>query len=116
MMEPGFDFKAMMAEYGRMRDGYLDAVRDWVANGPASRWALTADQLRERIAVPNPDHARARGVRRGQAPPSRELDLQATGVAPRGGREVGWPGVLGGSESARRPPVLSAPRALSLVK
>ncbi|TMB14177.1 MAG: hypothetical protein E6J71_21610, partial [Deltaproteobacteria bacterium] len=51
----------------------------------------------------------------GQAPPSRELDLQATGVAPRGGREVGWPGVLGGSESARRPPVLSAPRALSLV-
>src|SRR5204862_617995 len=45
----------------------------------------------------------------------RELDLQATGVAPRGGREVGWPGVLGGSESARRPPVLSAPRALSLV-
>src|SRR5882762_4520453 len=60
MMEPGFDFKAMMAEYGRMRDGYLDAVRDWVANGPASRWALTADQLRERIAAPNPDHARAR--------------------------------------------------------
>ena len=60
MMEPGFDFKAMMAEYGRMRDGYLDAVRDWVANGPASRWALTADQLRERMAAPNPDHARAR--------------------------------------------------------
>ena len=59
MMEPDFDWKAMMAEYGRMRDRYLDAVRDWVANGPRSRWALTLDQVRARLAPPNPDHARA---------------------------------------------------------
>src|SRR5689334_9897444 len=59
MMEPGFDFKAMLAEYGRMRDRYLDAVRDWVANGPSSRWALPAEEVRARLAPPNPDHARA---------------------------------------------------------
>src|SRR5438876_1188600 len=34
MMDPDFDFKAMMKEYGRMRDRYLDAVRD---NRSASR-------------------------------------------------------------------------------
>ncbi len=59
MMEPGFDFKAMMKEYGHMRDRYLDAVRDWVANGPASRWALGAEQVRERLAGADPGHARA---------------------------------------------------------
>src|SRR5436305_1157019 len=59
MMDPDFDFKAMMKEYGRMRDRYLDAVRDWVANGPGSRWALTPEQVRARMAGPNPDHARA---------------------------------------------------------
>src|SRR3989442_8581114 len=59
MMEPDFDFKAMMAEYGRIRDRYLEAVRDWVANGPRSRCALTADQVCARLAPPNPDHARA---------------------------------------------------------
>ena len=59
MTEPDFDFKAMMAEYGRMRDRYLDAVRDWVANGPRSRWALTPEQVRARLAPPNPEHARA---------------------------------------------------------
>jgi len=59
MMEPGFDFKAMMKEYARMRDRYLEAVRDWVANGPGSRWALAPEQVRERMAGPNPDHARA---------------------------------------------------------
>ena len=29
MMEPGFDWKAMRAEYARFRDRYLDAVRDY---------------------------------------------------------------------------------------
>jgi AhpC/TSA family protein len=62
MMEPGFDWAAMRAEYGRMRDRYLDAVRDWVANGARSRWALTPDQVRERLRPPNPDHARAAGL------------------------------------------------------
>jgi len=59
MMDEGFDFKAMMAEYGRMRDRYLAAVRDWVANGPASRWALPPDVVRARMAGANRDHARA---------------------------------------------------------
>ena len=59
MMEPGFDFKAMMQEYGRMRDRYLEAVRDWVAHGSKSRWALASEQARARIAEPDPDHARA---------------------------------------------------------
>jgi hypothetical protein len=59
MMEPDFDFKAMMAEYGRMRDRYLDAVRDWVEKGPRSRWALGPEEVRARLAPPNPDHARA---------------------------------------------------------
>ncbi len=59
MMEPGFDFHAMMEEYGRMRDRYCDAVRDWVANGVRSRWALTPEQVRQRVAKPNPEHARA---------------------------------------------------------
>ncbi len=59
MMEPGFDFKAMMAEYGRTRDRYLEAVRDWVAHGAANRWALDAERLRERLAPPDAAHARA---------------------------------------------------------
>src|SRR5439155_13127343 len=82
---------------------------------PRSRARTRVVPARDAPPRRGPARRRAGGVRRGQAPPSRELDLQATGVAPRGGREVGWPGVLGGSESARRPPVLSAPRALSLV-
>lgn len=59
MMEPGFDFQEMMAEYGRMRDRYCAAVRDWVAHGPQSRWALSAEQVRDRLAGENPEHARA---------------------------------------------------------
>jgi len=59
MMEPGFDFKAMMAEHARTRDRYLAAVRDWVANGPRSRWALAPDAARARLAPPNADHALA---------------------------------------------------------
>ena len=59
MMDPGFDFSAMMAEYARMRDRYLDAVRDWVANGPRSRWALPPEVVRARLAAPDPAHAHA---------------------------------------------------------
>lgn len=59
MMEPDFDFKAMMAEHGRTRDRYLGAVRDWVANGAKSRWALPAEEARARVAPPNADHALA---------------------------------------------------------
>src|SRR5207245_10018402 len=59
MMDPGFDFKAMLKEYACMRAGYLDAVRDWVANGPASRWALTPEQAGARRAGALPPRARA---------------------------------------------------------
>ena len=59
MVEPDFDHAAMMAEYGRLRDRYLDAVRDWVAHGPASRWALPPDEVRRRLAGPDRDHALA---------------------------------------------------------
>jgi hypothetical protein len=59
MMEPGFDFQAMTAEHARMRERYLAAVRDWVANGTQSRWALTPDEVRKRLQGANPDHAYA---------------------------------------------------------
>src|SRR5439155_1649056 len=54
MMEPGFDFKLMMAEYGAMRDGYLDAVRAWFRNGPANRWGLTVVTVRDAIGANTP--------------------------------------------------------------
>jgi hypothetical protein len=56
MMEPDFDFPAMMAETNRLRERYLEAVRDWAANGPAARWALSPDEVRARLAGPTPDH------------------------------------------------------------
>jgi hypothetical protein len=59
MMEPDFDFQKMMAEHHAHQERYLAAVRDWVERGPASPYALTAEQLRTRLAGPNPDHARA---------------------------------------------------------
>ena len=59
MVEPDFDHAAMRAEYGRLRDRYLDAVRDWVAHGAASRWALAPDEVRRRLAGADRDHALA---------------------------------------------------------
>src|SRR5947208_1009925 len=59
MVDPDFDHAAMMAEYGRLRDRYLDAVRDWVARGTASRWALPPGEVRRRLAGPDRDHALA---------------------------------------------------------
>src|SRR2546428_774807 len=35
------------------------ALRDWAAIGPECRWALTPEQVRARVAGPNPEHARA---------------------------------------------------------
>src|SRR5882724_7044767 len=64
MMEPGFDFKAMMAEYGRMRDGYLDAVRDWSRTGRRaggrSRPTSSASGSRRRTPITRA-HARGSG-------------------------------------------------------
>ena len=59
MVEPDFDHAAMMAELTRLRARYLDAVRDWVAHGPASRWALAPGEVRRRLAGPDADHALA---------------------------------------------------------
>ena len=59
MMDPGFDFQAMMAEHAGMRDRYLEAVRDWVANGAKSRWALSEEEVRARVTSPDQAHAEA---------------------------------------------------------
>jgi len=38
---------------------YLDAIRDWAANGDRSAFALGEKELKERLAPQNPDWARA---------------------------------------------------------
>jgi tetratricopeptide (TPR) repeat protein len=38
---------------------YLGAIRDWVANGDASTYALSEREMRERLAPQDPDHALA---------------------------------------------------------
>ena len=38
---------------------YLDAIRDWVANGEKSAFALSEQELKERLAPQNPDWALA---------------------------------------------------------
>lgn len=43
----------------RLRRVYVDALRDWVKNGSASRHALNAEQARQRIRVPNAQQALA---------------------------------------------------------
>src|SRR5439155_1140890 len=48
----------------------------------------------------------------GEEAPPRELELQAPDLAPGGAREVGWPGVLGRGEGARRSALLPALGAL----
>jgi hypothetical protein len=48
-----FAMKPEVAEKGKtIRTSYVDALRDWVANGAASRHVLSPDQLRARIAAP----------------------------------------------------------------
>lgn len=38
---------------------YLEAIRDWVKNGPKSRFALSEEELQKRMKPQLPDHARA---------------------------------------------------------
>jgi hypothetical protein len=45
-----------LAERDRARAAYFDAVRDWVTHGPASRFALSADEARQRLPVITDDH------------------------------------------------------------
>lgn len=41
------------------RDRYVEAVRDWVAHGSASRYALASEEARRRMAAPDDRHAEA---------------------------------------------------------
>lgn len=59
MMKPGFSFDTWREEQDRLRVVYLDAVSDWVANGAASRWALPPDEVRRRLAPPDPKRVEA---------------------------------------------------------
>lgn len=55
-----FAMKPEVAEKGRaLRRGYVDALRDWVARGEASPYALTPDEVRARIAAPAGNEALA---------------------------------------------------------
>ncbi len=51
-----FAMKPEIAAQGRAaRQSYVDAVRDWVKNGSASSYALSADQLHKRLEAPSSD-------------------------------------------------------------
>ena len=55
-----FAMDPAIAEKGKItRRGYVDALRDWVKNGAASRYALAPEQMRARIAAPSSDEATA---------------------------------------------------------
>ena len=48
-----------LAERERARTAYFDAVRDWVARGTASAFALSADEARRRLPEVSEDHVLA---------------------------------------------------------
>jgi AhpC/TSA family protein len=50
---------AGMADRQRVRGAYLNALRDWVARGKASPFALTEDDARRRVPVAHEEHALA---------------------------------------------------------
>jgi len=41
------------------RDAYIEALRDWVKNGAASRYVMSPEQLRSRLREASPDDMRA---------------------------------------------------------
>lgn len=45
------------AELNAARQAYLEAIRDWAAHGPASRFALSPDEVRRRLAGPSEERA-----------------------------------------------------------
>ncbi len=47
------------AEFTRPRAAYLGAIRDWVAKGAASRFALSNEEVLRRMHTPNDDQVRA---------------------------------------------------------
>ena len=55
-------FKDMLEEARKVQtepEKYVNALRDWVANGPASPYALTPEQVVEKSRPRTADHARA---------------------------------------------------------
>jgi hypothetical protein len=50
---------AGIADRQRVRGAYLDALRDWVARGKASPFALAEDDARRRVPVAHEEHALA---------------------------------------------------------
>jgi tetratricopeptide (TPR) repeat protein len=48
-----------LEELQSKRKAYVDAIRDWIVNGSASRFALTPDEVLRRMHAPNDDHVRA---------------------------------------------------------
>lgn len=51
--------QAAAAERAQTKNRFVDAVRDWVARGAASPWALPADAARARLPRPGPAQAEA---------------------------------------------------------
>ena len=51
--------EASKAALRTARQGYCDAVRDWVENGDASRYALSEEQVLARMRLPTDEHAEA---------------------------------------------------------
>lgn len=49
----------VIAELQASRNAYLAAIRDWAANGAASRYALSADEAIRRMSTPNDSQVRA---------------------------------------------------------
>jgi hypothetical protein len=53
-----FAMKPEVAAQGRLtRQSYVNALRDWVAKGDASPYALVPDELRARMEAPSPSEA-----------------------------------------------------------
>ena len=48
-----------LAELQAKRTAYLNAIRDWVANGPASKFALSEKEVLRRMHTPSDAHVRA---------------------------------------------------------
>jgi hypothetical protein len=48
-----------LAQLQAKRRAYLDAIRDWVAKGPASKFALSEKEALRQMHTPSDDHVRA---------------------------------------------------------
>jgi hypothetical protein len=48
-----------LAELQAKRNAYLDAIRDWVNHGAASKFALSEEEIVHRMHTPSDDHVRA---------------------------------------------------------